>query len=84
MVMDAVNDGIWDWEVATETMYFSPMWKKQLGYEDDELQNVYEEWESRIHPDDQQRVMALLKDHVEMNRPYECEYRGTNRVTQFG
>ena len=79
MVMGAVNDGIWDWEVASETMYFSPAWKKQLGYEDDELQNVYEEWASRIHPEDYDRVMAALKDHFGWNRPYEVEYRSRHK-----
>ena len=48
---------------------------KQLGYEDDEMQNVYEEWASRIHPEDYDRVMTSLKDHFGWNRPYEVEYR---------
>ena len=75
MVMGAINDGILDWEVATETVYYSPAWKKQLGYEDHEVQNVYEEWTSRIHPEDYDRVMAALKDHFGWNRSYELEYR---------
>ncbi len=75
MVMGAINDGIWDWEVATERVYYSPGWKKQLGYEDHEVQNVYEEWTSRIHPEDYDRVMASLKDHFGWIRPYELEYR---------
>ncbi len=75
MAMGAVDDGIWDWETATEHVYFSPTWKKQLGYKDHEVQNVFEEWVSRIHREDYDRVMASLKNHFDWNHPYELEYR---------
>lgn len=46
------NDGIWDWDIRSGTLYLSERWKEMLGYRDDEISNRYEEWEERIHPED--------------------------------
>ncbi len=52
------NDGIWDWDRVSDAVYFSPRWKEILGYEDHELPNDLEEWRSRIHPEDRERVLS--------------------------
>jgi PAS domain S-box-containing protein len=70
------GDGIWDWDLETNQVYFSPHWKGQLGYADDELPNAYQEWESRLHPEDRERTLAILRDYLEGRRPsYEPEFR---------
>ncbi len=46
------NDGIWDWNILDNTVYFSPRWKEMLGYRDDELPNEVKTWSDRIYPDD--------------------------------
>jgi CheY-like chemotaxis protein len=48
----ASNTGLWDWNVQTNAVYFSPEWKAQLGYGEGELAGRYEEWEGRFHPED--------------------------------
>ena len=58
------NDGIWDWDLATDVVYFSPRWKEMLGYADDEIEYRYDEWESRVHPDDLERVLAAVRAHL--------------------
>ena len=75
MVMGAVNDGIWDWEIATNYLYLSSTWKKILGYEEQELQNLFDEWATRIHPEDYDQVMASLKNHLDWDHPYDVEHR---------
>ncbi|MEX5217014.1 MAG: PAS domain S-box protein [Nitrospira sp.] len=57
--------GVWDWDLRTNRMYFSPRWKSQLGYADHEIGNTFDEWESRIHPDDRERAMETIRAYLE-------------------
>jgi len=52
LAMQGANDGLWDWDIETGMVYFSPRWKSMIGYDEDEISPELEEWESRIHPDD--------------------------------
>jgi PAS domain S-box-containing protein len=70
------RDGLWDWDLATNEVYFSPRWKEQLGYRDHEVGSRYEEWESRLHPDDRERALATVRDYLAGRTPqYELEHR---------
>ena len=72
----AANVGLWDWDLRTNEAYLSPEWKQQLGYDDHEIANRYEEWESRLHPDDRERASAIVKATLETPWPaYEFEFR---------
>ena len=68
--------GLWDWNVPDQRTYFSPEWKDQLGYGADELSDRFEEWESRVHPDDKTRVLSHIEEHFRESAPaYEDEFR---------
>ena len=70
------NDGIWDRDLDTGEVYFSPRWKGILNYEDHELPNDLNEWKSRIHSDDYDRVTNTLQWYLGGHIPvYEVEYR---------
>ena len=70
------NDGIWDWDLRTNEVFYSPRWKQMLGYDDDEIANAYSEWERLVHPDDRDRALATIADHVEgRTAHYELEHR---------
>ncbi len=74
------NDGLWDWNVISDKMYFSPRWKSMLGWEEQDICDDPNEWFSRIHPDDVDRVRADLAAHLEEATPhYEDEYRMLHR-----
>ncbi|MBC2715618.1 MAG: PAS domain S-box protein [Desulfobacteraceae bacterium] len=60
----AARIGHWDWDTRTSKMYFSPEWKRHLGYEDHELPNRLETWKSRLHPDDRRRVIKDIHDYL--------------------
>jgi PAS domain S-box-containing protein len=70
------QDGLWDWDLRTGDVYFSPRWKSILGYEDHEISHRIEEWEQRLHPDERERVLAANMAHANGVTPhYEYEYR---------
>ncbi|MGD8472660.1 MAG: PAS domain-containing protein [Anaerolineae bacterium] len=76
LVMEGINDGIWDWDIDSGEVYFSPRWKSMLGYTDDEVQNEFAAWEDLIHADDRERAMAALQEHLDGRVPfYRLEHR---------
>ncbi|HXV21713.1 MAG TPA: PAS domain-containing protein [Desulfuromonadales bacterium] len=74
--LEAINDGVWDWLVPTGEVYFSPRWQTMLGYEPGELASHYSSWESHLHPEDREKTLQALTDHVNGLTPsYQSEYR---------
>lgn len=64
------NDGIWDWNILNNSIYFSPRWKEMLGYSDDELVNEVPTWTERIHPDDAEATWANANEHINSATEY--------------
>lgn len=74
------NDGLWDWNIKTEEIYYSPHWKDMLGYQDDEISATIDEWISRIHPDDREAVIYALSNHLKNETPhFQSEHRIKHR-----
>ena len=62
LAMRASNDGLWDWDLRTDFVYYSPRWKSMLGYATDELDNHISSWERLIDPDDLIRAKSTVID----------------------
>jgi diguanylate cyclase (GGDEF)-like protein/PAS domain S-box-containing protein len=76
LAVRGANDGLWDWMLRPDRVYFSPRWKSMLGYTEDEIGDSPEEWFSRVHPDDLERVRAKLDAHTSGRTPrFEDEHR---------
>lgn len=74
--VEASNVGLWDWDLQTNDVYFSPEWKNQIGYRDDEISNRFDEWQSRVHPDDLEPSLRRVREFVENPQAtYEVEFR---------
>lgn len=74
--LDIISDGVWDWDANTGYVYRSPGWYRMLGYEVDSLENTVFTWESVIHPDDYERVMAHFNAYIShQSDSYQIEYR---------
>jgi two-component system NtrC family sensor kinase len=70
------NDGIWDWDIRSNAVYFSPRWKNMIGYEDAELPNHFDEWKSRLHPDDLAPTLDTIDHYLKHQQTaYEVEHR---------
>lgn len=80
MAVDIAHLGFWEWEVGTDTVYFSPQWKKLLGYSEDEIVNVMDEWSGRLHPDDRQMALDGIAEFVRHpQKRLQLEYRMRHR-----
>jgi len=72
----AGNIGLWDWDLETNTVHFSPEWKRQIGYADHELKDDFAEWQSRLHPDDLDQTLHKVWSSIEAGLPsYQLEFR---------
>ncbi|MDJ1180907.1 ATP-binding protein [Roseofilum sp. BLCC_M91] len=65
LVNESVNDGIWDWNITLNEVYFSPRWKKMLGYDESEITNVFSSWETLVHPEDLPGAKQVIEDHLQ-------------------
>ncbi|MEH2403965.1 GAF domain-containing protein [Nostoc sp.] len=76
LALDGNNDGIWDWNLKTNEVFFSTRWKEMLGYKNHEVSNGWDEWTKRIHPDERDSVLQAFQDHFAKKTPfYVYEYR---------
>ncbi|MBI5823274.1 MAG: GAF domain-containing protein [Chloroflexi bacterium] len=70
------NDGLWDWDIANDQIYYSPRWKSMLGYEEHELTRGFQDWEDLIHPDDHDYATHSLDEYLEQQaQEYDVEVR---------
>ena len=71
------NDGLWDWNLLSNDVYFSPRWKSMLGYQENEIGNSPQEWLGRIHVADRERVKDEIGAHQRGLTPH---FESENRV----
>jgi diguanylate cyclase (GGDEF)-like protein/PAS domain S-box-containing protein len=78
------NDGLWDWNIQTGHVYYSPRWKAMLGWHENEIGNTPEEWFNRIHDADRQRVKEEIAAHRNGSTPhFESEHRMLHKDGTF-
>ena len=76
LVAQGAYDGLWDWDLRTDEVYYSPRWKEMLGYADAELDNSPATWNLLIHPEDCERAASALQNFLNSrDASYEIEYR---------
>jgi PAS domain S-box-containing protein len=77
LAINGMSDGIWDWNMATNEIYFDEGYKLMLGYEDDEFRNDIEFAKSLIHPDDIDGALATVNEYINNDIAY---YQSTFRM----
>ena len=74
--IEGADDGLWDWDVPTNTVFFSRRWKEMLGFAEHEISSSFDEWHKRVHPDDLAQAMADIQAHFVGKTPqYTNEHR---------
>src|SRR5204863_5216020 len=77
------NDGIWDWNIPTGEVYFSPRVRELLKYGPNEFPDVVESLDSHLHPDDRSRTWAAIHAHLDRRVPYDTEHRIRTKDGQY-
>ncbi|NEQ40976.1 MAG: response regulator [Okeania sp. SIO3I5] len=80
LAVSGTNDGIWDWNIETNEVDYSPTWMRILGYEHNPLPNIFSTWLDNLHPDDLDVAIKTVEVHLEgkTNR-YEHTHRMKHR-----
>lgn len=72
--------GLWDWDLKTDRVHYSAEWKQQIGYEDHEVGDTFDEWRNRVHPDDLESTLRYVKTMIaEARSNYQTEFRFRHR-----
>ena len=72
ITLDAVNDGLWDWDVSSGDVFFSNNYYKMLGYDSGEFTD-YESWRLLVHPDDIDSLEKQLKKSIKLGIGFEID-----------
>jgi len=75
MAVAGSSDGIWDWDILCNEIYFSPHFKSMLGYKNDDAFNTLEQWKSHIHSDDLSLFTSCMEDHLDKGSEYDVIYK---------
>jgi PAS domain S-box-containing protein len=74
LAFKSMSVGVWDWSVDENTLYWSDRYKEMLGLPP-EFESTYQEFESRLHPDDRERTTVGLAAHLARKGPFDVECR---------
>jgi PAS domain S-box-containing protein len=77
------NDGIWDWDIQNNSLYWSPRLKELLGYADDELDVDFETFDAHLHPDGREHMAAAIEAHLKDGGLYDVEQRLRTKSGQY-
>lgn len=75
LASQGTNDGIWDWDLANNTLYWSPRFNEMLGITDPSFTTSTQEFANRLHPEERDEVVATLGQHMKAGSPYDAEFR---------
>ncbi|MCC9000353.1 MAG: PAS domain-containing protein, partial [Candidatus Contendobacter sp.] len=76
LVIEATSDGVWDWDLQTDEMFFSDRWYTMLDYAPGEFAAGYASWRDRVHPDDLTPTEATIQANLDGRlSEFSIEYR---------
>ena len=79
----ATQDGVWDWNLETNEVFYSARWKAMLGYADSEIEHHASAWSRLLHPDDQARALQLVETVCRGEADYVIEFRLRHKLGHY-
>ena len=74
--LEGSKNGVWDWNIPDNKLFYTTQWKSMLGYTDDEIENTYDAWYQLVHPDDLPKALQDIEAHISgKTKFYENEHR---------
>lgn len=64
LAIAAANIGVWDWKIPSDELYYSEIWKSQIGYQEQELEDSFETWITHLHPDESEEVQQRVAEYM--------------------
>ena len=84
LALEGANDGLWDWDIKTNSVYYSPRWQTMLGYNPGEVKPHINAKEKLIHPDDFVAVKEKLQEHLAGESAiYQSEHRVKSKTGKW-
>jgi len=83
LTLEAVNEGVWDWNIPTGQAVFSPSYYSMLGHEPYEFPQNYDSWRSLVHPDDIEAAEREIYSHIQSGEGYALEVRMRTKSGQW-
>lgn len=75
LAMQGANDGMWDWDLRNNTIYYSDRWKKMMGL-NGEVGTSPNDWFKRVHPADINHLKVKIDSQLKLNIAHlEVDYR---------
>jgi PAS domain S-box-containing protein len=75
LALDIAKINSWEWEIATNKIYWNRQPKQLLGEGWENLESSYQDWENRVHPEDLPKVLAAIQKALNEHQDYVCQYR---------
>jgi diguanylate cyclase (GGDEF)-like protein/PAS domain S-box-containing protein len=82
LAVSGTNDGVWDWNLLTDEVYYSPRFRQLLGFGADEAVGRLD-LVSRLHPEDQPRAQAVWQSHLRQRSPLDVELRLLTKSNEY-
>lgn len=84
LAAQGANDGLWDWHLKTNDLYFSPRWLNMLGYAEKDFHNSLADWLNLVHPTDKRDLSIRLHEHLtKRNSRFRHEYRIQDKTGDY-
>lgn len=74
--INASQQGLWEWDILSDQLKYSPIFMKMIGYEPNEFEHTYANWRTRVHPDDIVNTEKQITNYLDnIAEPYQSEFR---------